>query len=105
LNYDHNNSGPTNVGSYPLGQSTYGLLDVSGNVWEWVADFYLASYYETMPDRNPSGPSGGAGHPIRGGSWATVSDLYMDLLTTTFRLWNKPKISSNVLGFRCAMDG
>ncbi len=65
------------VGSKPAGASFYGALDLAGNVWEWTSDWYDAGYYSKSPSRNPSGPAGGSGRVIRGGSWASgdASDL------------------------------
>lgn len=63
------------VGSYePNG---FGLHDVIGNVWEWVADWYRADAYRSRHKRNPSGPSDGVLRLVRGGSWVThdVSQL------------------------------
>lgn len=48
----------TEVGSYPLGASPYGALDMSGNVEEWVSDWYDADYYDVSPYSNPQGPIG-----------------------------------------------
>lgn len=104
LNFDLIYSGTVSVGSYPNGASPYGVLDMAGNLWEWVADFYQENYYQTSPDHNPSGPLSGEGHPLRGGSWASEYRNYLYFVTTTFRLWNKSFIRSNVIGFRCAMD-
>ncbi|MBC8068443.1 MAG: SUMF1/EgtB/PvdO family nonheme iron enzyme [Deltaproteobacteria bacterium] len=53
------------VGSKPAGGSPYGALDMSGNVFEWVADWYSASYYEGSPDEDPSGPDDGTRRLIR----------------------------------------
>ena len=57
------------VGSYEAGKSPYGAYDMAGNVWEWVADWYDARYYQRSPARNPQGPTSGAQVGVRGGSW------------------------------------
>ena len=48
------------VGSYPAGASSYSVMDMSGNVWEWVADVYDPEYYANSPAENPTGPEGGS---------------------------------------------
>src|SRR5688572_29351183 len=55
LNFDHFVEDTTEVGSYPSGASPYGVLDMAGNVWEWVADGYDADYYAESPAENPQG--------------------------------------------------
>jgi serine/threonine protein kinase/formylglycine-generating enzyme required for sulfatase activity len=60
---------PSEVGSYPDGASPYGVLDMAGNVGEWVADWYDGDYYRNSPSRNPVGPSSGEYRVLRGGSW------------------------------------
>ena len=90
------------VGSYPNGQSTFGVFDMTGNVWEWVADSYLENYYATLGDNasNPQGPSGGEYQVVRGGSWGSNENVT--------RAWYRGKYKSadfyDYLGFRCAMD-
>ncbi len=102
LNFDFSPGYTVSVGGYPNGASPYGVLDMSGNVWEWVADYYAEDYYRKALDNNPQGPSNGEGRVMRGGSWASEYDPYLPFVTTFYRLWNYEYISSDVLGFRCA---
>ncbi|MBN1813656.1 MAG: SUMF1/EgtB/PvdO family nonheme iron enzyme [Anaerolineae bacterium] len=77
LNYEHDNGssyeycvGDTSqVGDYPAGQSPYGVMDMSGNVSEWVNDWYDADYYDVSPYSNPTGPASGLSKVMRGGGW------------------------------------
>ncbi len=87
------------VGSYLLGASPYGVLDLSGNVWEWVADWYGPSYYRTSPLENPAGPLSGVVNSTRGGSWMDT-DTH---IRTTRRLGGY-SAKTYFLGFRCASN-
>lgn len=86
------------VDSYPNGASPYGVLDMAGNVAEWVADWYSAAYYKLTSYTNPPGPQTGEFRVLRGGSWFS-SDRSM---RAAFRLWNYPDVYSDTIGFRCA---
>jgi eukaryotic-like serine/threonine-protein kinase len=88
----------TVVGSYPTGASLYGALDMAGNVWEWVADWYDAAYYSNSPAFNPPGPPAGDNRVLRGGSWGDTGDY----LSTSIRLRYDPAFSLDYVGFRCA---
>ena len=85
------------VGSYPAGASPYGALDMAGNVWEWVADYYEAGYYRRAPAENPTGPTSGAAHVLRGGSWSS----FWGNLRVSNRGWYCPGCWYYINGFRC----
>ena len=63
----------TAVGSYPLGASPYGVMDMAGNVKELVFDWYQVDYYSISPYSNPTGPETGSARVIRGGSFEDSS--------------------------------
>ncbi len=89
------------VGSYPKGASIYGLMDMTGNVWEWVADYY-ADYppeWADTPQRNPKGPDHGDERVLRGGGWNSSDKTWM---RPSFRYHNDPAARSHGNGFRCA---
>ncbi len=89
------------VGSYPNGAGPYGALDMSGNVSEWVADWFSMDSYNSPPYRNPLGPEIGEYRVWRGGSWANTS---VDSIRAYSRTGNLPTDSSGGIGFRCARD-
>jgi serine/threonine-protein kinase len=89
----------TAAGSYPVGASVYGVLDMAGNVKEWVNDWYKWDYYLTSPGVNPQGPTSGTEKVLRGGSW--LSDW--DLIRVSYRDYYAPDNRyNNDFGFRCA---
>jgi formylglycine-generating enzyme required for sulfatase activity len=99
-NYDSNIGDTTTVGSYPAGASPYGALDMAGNVWEWVLDWYAEDYYSQSTDRNPTGPDSGDGKALRGGSWySSDSDA-----RSAYRYWFNPSNWNVYIGFRCAFS-
>jgi formylglycine-generating enzyme required for sulfatase activity len=91
------------VGGFLNGASPYGALDMSGNVSEFVSDWYDESYYRQSPGQNPSGPESGQYHVVRGGSYYSLEIE----VRTTDRSYIAPiltTLSSEAVGFRCVMD-
>ena len=86
------------VGSYPAGASPYGALDMSGNVYEWVNDWYSASYYSASPGSNPLGPATGSSRVLLGGSWGNSPGL----VRVAYRSGSNPAGRGSYVGFRCA---
>jgi len=106
-NYGMKNDRTMPVDSYPEGVSGFGVYNMAGNVFEWVADWYDPSYYKGSPKLNPQGPDQGYNFAnqgqvrvLRGGSWlAPASSLH-----ASHRFWNRAENNSYGvgLGFRCA---
>jgi formylglycine-generating enzyme required for sulfatase activity len=88
------------VGSYPEGESWCGVLDMSGNVWEWVNDWWSEGYYVRSPIQDPQGPDSGTLHIAKGGSWfdnawQVNAACRKGLTPSSYRMhW---------VGFRCAV--
>jgi formylglycine-generating enzyme required for sulfatase activity len=93
-----NRSSTCVVGSYPSGASPYGVLDMAGNVWEWVSDWYDANYYSSSRFRNPQGPSSGEKRLLRGGAWWNGNPVN---LRASFRNRCSPGNWDDCIGFRC----
>ena len=85
------------VGSYPAGASPYGALDMAGDVWEWVNDWYDDGYYSVSPGSNPPGPATGNWRVERGGGWRTVGSY----LRVAHRGTYYPTLWDDATGLRC----
>ena len=86
------------VGSYHA--NGYELVDMAGNVREWVADRYAFEYYGVSPENNPLGPTSGGYRVLRGGSWNRPNSQ----ISLYYREQNDPTSIGGDIGFRCAMD-
>ncbi|MEO8609974.1 MAG: formylglycine-generating enzyme family protein [Chloroflexota bacterium] len=94
--------GPLAVGSLPGGGSAYGILDMAGNVAEWVSDWYDAAYYSNSAASglDPKGPPAGEEKVVRGGSW----DAKPFFARSVHRQSANPSGGYAWIGFRCVED-
>jgi len=95
------NSGSITEGSHPVGQKNpnlWGLCDMTGNVWEWVNDFYDYDYYSSDNATDPTGPASGSLNVIRGGSWYSLAEE----CRSSNRINYNPEALWNNFGFRLA---
>ena len=76
--------------------NAFGLYDMHGNAWEWVADWHSDDYYAHSPVDNPQGPPTGDVRVRRGGSWHT----WAFYARSAFRNWNSPQTRYTLLGMR-----
>ena len=99
-NFDNPEGGTTPVDKYARGKSSMGIWDMSGNVGEWVSDWYDDQYYQISPDTDPLGLENGYHRAYRGGGY---QGNRMDIRAKT-RHFAMPSASNDYIGFRCAMD-
>jgi len=86
------------VGSFPQGASWVGALDLAGNVWEWVADWY--GDYPSERQINSTGPASGESRVLRGGSWNSSVNNTRGAIRNGYT----PTSMNNHFGFRCGVS-
>jgi formylglycine-generating enzyme required for sulfatase activity len=96
-NYNYPTGDTRVVTAYPDGATSLGIVNMAGNVWEWVADWYAPDYYSVSPDKDPTGPATGKERVVRGGSYRSEPQF----LRTTNRFSSDPNKGGMGIGFRC----
>jgi eukaryotic-like serine/threonine-protein kinase len=89
------------VGNYPDGASPYGALDMAGNAFQWVQDWFGNDYYANSPDKNPQGPSSGEYRVLRGSSYLNDE---IGIRSVNRGLLDPPDGNLGTVSFRCAMN-
>ena len=100
LNYDYCLGETSNVVKYPDGMSYYEALNMAGNVFEWVGDWYKANYYGEAPIEDPLGPEIGDRRSVRSSGFQSGAD---DSIAAR-RYSTKPVDHRPDLGFRCVVE-
>jgi formylglycine-generating enzyme required for sulfatase activity len=76
-------------------------MDMSGNAWEWVSDWYAENYYASSPVDSPTGPSTGQMRVLRGGGPTQRDGFGPTEYRPTYRLPSLPTARDSTFGFRC----
>jgi formylglycine-generating enzyme required for sulfatase activity len=101
---EHNSGRDGHLGTAPVktyAPNGYGLWQLTGNVWEWCADWFSPDHHVSCPRRNPLGPADGNARVVRGGSYLCHRS-YCNRYRVAARSSNTPDSSTGNMGFRCA---
>jgi formylglycine-generating enzyme required for sulfatase activity len=83
--------------------NAFGLYSMTGNTWEWCADWFSADFHVTGPNTNPKGPVEGTARVMKGGSFLCHKS-YCNRYRVAARSFNTPDSSTSHMSFRCAAD-
>lgn len=90
----------TSVHTHTQGESPYGVCDMLGNAWEWIADYYASNSYKYIHQHNPRGVEKGSFRVVRGGCFRDPPNH----IHTTTRGFRMPHLRGPSVGFRCVID-
>jgi formylglycine-generating enzyme required for sulfatase activity len=93
--------GTAPVDAFP--PNAFGLHNMTGNVWEWTADWFSTTWRVDTPRECPGGPPVGNRKALRGGSYLCHAS-YCRRYRVSARMGNTPDSSAGNIGFRCARD-
>jgi sulfatase modifying factor 1 len=94
-------TGPAPARAFP--PNGYGLYGITGNTWEWCADWFHPSWHVTATRVNPVGPAAGSAKLMKGGSYLCHRS-YCNRYRVAARTSNTPDSSTTNIGFRCVRD-
>jgi hypothetical protein len=100
LNFNNCTKQSADVTRNPEGASPYGVLNMAGNVYEWIQDWYSAVYYESSPAGDPPGPATGEARVIRSSGYRSSADQSHSYA----RSYSSPNDHRPDLGFRCVVS-
>ncbi|MFF3399892.1 formylglycine-generating enzyme family protein [Streptomyces sp. NPDC002659] len=101
---DHNTLDDGYLGTCPVdtfAPNGHGLHNMTGNVWEWTADWFHPAWHASGPREDPAGPPSGTARALRGGSYLCHAS-YCRRYRVSARMPNTPESSTGNIGFRCA---
>lgn len=94
-------SAPAPVDAYDA--NGYGFYTITGNTWEWCADWFDPAYHVTATRTNPAGPLQGTNKVMKGGSYLCHRS-YCNRYRVAARTSNTPDSATTNIGFRCVRD-
>jgi len=93
-------AGACPVDSFP--PNKFGLYSITGNVWEWCADWF-DTVFDAQLRRDPAGPECGEAKAMRGGSFLCHAS-YCNRYRVAARTSNTPDSAASNIGFRCVVN-
>lgn len=94
-------AGSCSVDAFP--PNAYGLYSVTGNVWEWCADWFHTAFSDSPILHDPTGPTDGSSKVMKGGSFLCHAS-YCNRYRVAARTSNTPDSSASNIGFRCVRN-